>query len=334
MKAFVHAGEPGLKGTAVKDIPKPEPGAGEVRLKVVTAGLNHRDLFVLHRHTEDNPLVIGSDCAGIVDKLGEDVEGLEEGEAVVVNPGLHWEEESPAPPEGFEILGFPGDGTFAEYAVVPASSLEPKPPHLSWEEAGVFSLAALTAYRALFTRGGLQSSHTVLLPGVGGGAVTLMLLFAKKTGARVIVTSRSEAKRRMALEAGADAAIDSSGNWEEQLEGEKVDLVVETVGAATFQKSLDQLKKGGTMVMFGASAGDEVKLNLREFFYGQYNLLGSTMGSHEEYRDMLAFISKHNIHPLMDKTFSLKDANEAFQRMEESGQFGKIAFRISGEVEE
>ncbi|NJP38932.1 zinc-binding dehydrogenase [Alkalicoccus luteus] len=334
MKAFVHAGEPGLKGTALKDMPKPEPGAGEVRLKVVTAGLNHRDLFVLHRHKEDDPLVIGSDCAGLVDKLGEDVERFEEGEAVVVNPGLYWLEESPAPPEGFEILGFPGHGTFAEYVIVPASSLEPKPPHLSWEEAGVFSLAALTAYRALFTRGNLQSSDTVLLPGIGSGAVSLMLLFAKKIGARVIVTSRSEEKRRMALEAGADAAIDSAGDWEEQLQGEKVDLVVETVGAATFQQSLNQLKKGGTMVMFGASAGDEVKLNLREFFYGQYNLLGSTMGSHEEYRDMLAFISKHNVHPLMDQTFSLDQAEEAFQRLDTGAQFGKIAFRIAEEVGE
>lgn len=332
MKAFVHEGNEGLKGTRIADIKAREPKPNEVKIRIMTAGLNHRDLFVLERHKEETPLIIGSDAAGIVEETGEDVKKFQAGDEVVINPGLGWEEESAAPPEGFQIIGLPDHGTFAEYLNIPEANVEPKPPHLTWEEAGVFSLVGLTSYRALFTRGGLKASHTLLLPGAGSGAVTFMLLFAKKTGARVIVTSRSEQKRKKALEMGADKAIDSELDWEEQLEGEKVDLAVDAVGAATFQKSLDQLKKGGTMVIFGSSTGDEVKLNLREFFYGQFNLLGSTMGSHEEYQDMLSFMSKHNIKPAVDRVYPLEEAAEALHHLEKGAQFGKIALRI-GELE-
>ncbi|SDN21329.1 zinc-binding dehydrogenase [Alkalicoccus daliensis] len=334
MKAFVHLGISGVENTRIEEITSPEPGPLEVKVKVITAGLNHRDLFILDRNKEKTPLVLGSDAAGIVEEIGSDVEGISVGQEVVINPGLNWPEESEAPPEDFQLVGFPGNGTFAEFAVVPAANLEPKPPHFTWEEAGTFSLAALTAYRALVTRANLQPSHTLLLPGAGSGAVTFMLLFAKKIGARVIVTSRSEEKRKRALELGADKAIDSEGDWNEQLEEEKADIVIDTVGAVTFQKSLDQLKKGGTMVIFGASAGDEVTLNLRSFFYGQYNLLGSTMGSHEEYQDMLAFISKHNIHPVVDKVYPLEEAAEAMKYLEKASQFGKIALRVADEKEE
>lgn len=333
MRAFVHEGKPGLEGTRIMDLAPQEPGPQEVKVKVMTAGLNHRDLFVLHRHKENAPLVIGSDAAGIVAEAGADVTHLKEGDEVVLNPGIGWQEESEAPPEGFQIVGLPGHGTFAEYVTVPAANLELKPPHLTWEEAGVFSLIGLTAYRALITRAKLQPSHTLLLPGAGSGAVTFMILIAKKIGARVIVTSRSEEKRQKALELGADLAIDSEDDWDEQMNGEKVDIAVDTVGAATFQKSLDQLKKGGTIVIFGASAGDEVTLNLRSFFYGQYNLLGSTLGSHEEYQEMIAFISKHNMHPPLDKTYSLEAAGEALRYLDDGAQFGKIALQV-GDIKE
>lgn len=334
MRAFVHEGKAGLEGTRVSDIDSIPPGPNEVKVKVITAGLNHRDLFVLHRHKESDPLIIGSDAAGIIEKVGIDVTNFHEGDEVVINPGIGWQEESEAPPEGFQLIGLPGHGTFAEFVTVPAENLEPKPPHLSWEEAGVFSLAGLTAYRALVTRAKLQSSDTILLPGAGSGVVTFMILMAKKIGARVIVTSRAEKKRQRALELGADAAIDSEDDWNDQLDGEKVDIVIDTVGAATFQKSLDQLKKGGTIVIFGASAGDEVTLDLRSFFYGQYNLLGTTLGSHEEYQDMISFISKHNLHPVVDRTYSLEEAEEAMHYLEEGAQFGKVALKVSDFEEE
>ncbi|WP_010283191.1 zinc-binding dehydrogenase [Bacillus timonensis] len=329
MKAFVHHKIPGIEGTSYSDIEEIEPKQGEVKVNLKSAGLNHRDLFVLHRHKDtDPPLVIGSDGAGIVEAVGPGVNGVKVGDEVIINPSLGWNEKSDAPPEGHEILGLPDHGTFAEKITISANNVGPKPAHLSWDEAGVLSLAAMTAYRALFTRAQVKPTDTILLPGIGSGAVTFLLLFAKAVGARVIVTSRSEIKRNHALELGADVAIDSHCDWNESLNGETVDIVVETVGAATFHKSLGQLRKGGKMVTFGASAGDTVDFNLREFFYGQYTLLGSTMASTEEFNEMLQFVNEHKIKPVLDKVFPLTEARKALQRIDEAEQFGKIAIKI------
>jgi zinc-binding alcohol dehydrogenase/oxidoreductase len=329
LKAIVHEGKPGISGLSLRDMKEPQPGAGEVRVKLKTAGMNHRDLFVLHRHKpEDPPLIVGSDGAGIVDAVGDGVANVAVGDEVIINPGLGWNKNSDAPPPGFEIVGLPFHGTFAEYIVVPAENAVPKPGFLIWEEAGVLSLAALTAYRALFTRGKVTADTKLLLPGVGSGVITFVLQFAKAIGATVYVTSRSEEKRRQAIALGADKAFDSNDDWSEALEGEKVDLVIESVGAATFNKSIAQLRPGGTIVTFGASAGDEVKLNLRNFFYGQFNMLGTTMGSAEELHDMLQFIEKHRIKPVIDQIFPLSKYEEAFRRLDDAEQFGKIGFLI------
>ncbi|KAB7705320.1 zinc-binding dehydrogenase [Bacillus aerolatus] len=330
MKAVVHAEIPGLEGLTYGEIEERQPGEGEVSIRLKTAGLNHRDLFVLHRHKPtDPPLIIGSDGAGIVEAVGTGVEGVQVGDEVIINPGLGWQKNSDAPPAGFEIVGLPDHGTFAEKIVVPAENTAPKPAYLTWEEAGVLSLAALTAYRALFTRGKVESGMKVLIPGIGSGVATFLLQFAKAAGATVYVTSRSKEKGEKALEFGADKAIDSNEDWKEALGGEKMDLVIECVGAATFNKALEQLRPGGTIVTFGASAGDDVQINLRTFFYGQFNFLGSTMGSAEEYSDMLKFIETHQIKPVMDEVYPLSEFGEAFKRIEEAAQLGKIGFSIS-----
>lgn len=329
MKAFIHKGKSGIEGTSVCEMAEPEVNEGEVKVSLKYAGLNHRDLFVLQRHQETEPaLIIGSDGAGIVEQIGSGVTNVQIGDEVVINPSLGWYEKSDAPPEGFEILGLPNHGTFAEKLVVSADNVERKPPHLSWEEAGVLPLAALTAYRALFTRANIQPNQTLFLPGVGSGAVTFLLLFAKAAGAKVIVTSRSETKRKRALALGADRALDSNGDWQRALHDETIDVVIETVGAATFNKSLSVLKRGGKMITFGASAGDEVEFNIREFFYGQYSLFGTTMGSREEFKEMLQFITQHNIKPVIDTTYKLVDARKAFEHMNAAEQFGKIGIQI------
>ncbi|KGX85572.1 zinc-binding dehydrogenase [Pontibacillus litoralis] len=329
MKAFVHESAKGLAGTGVKQVEAPVPKANEVRIKLNYAGINHRDLFIVEQHDPSKPpLIIGSDGAGVIDAIGKDVSNIHIGDEVVINAALGWQTKSDAPPATFQIIGSPNHGTFAEYITVPASSVEPKPEHLTWEEAGVLPLAALTAYRALFTRAKAKAGDTILLPGVGSGAVTFLLLFANAIGARTIVTSRSPYKREKALQLGADITIDSSLDWDKQLQGEQVDIVIETVGAATFNKSLNQLRPGGTMVTFGASAGDHINLNIRHFFYGQYNLLGSTMGSHDEFKEMLAFVNKHKIKPVIDQVFPLHEAKKALTRIEEAEQFGKIAIEI------
>ena len=329
MKAVVHEGKTGFAGLAYRDLAERKPGAGEVRVKLKTVGLNHRDLFVLYRHQlSDPPLVIGSDGAGVVDSVGEDVANIKVGDEVMINPGLGWQKNSAVPPEDFEIVGFPFDGTFAEQIILPAANVVQKPAYLTWEEAGVLSLAALTAYRALFTRGKIKPNMKILIPGIGSGVATFLLQFAKAVGATVFVTSRSKEKCEKALELGADKAIDSQENWDVALDGEKMDLVIESVGAATFSKSLNQLRPGGTIVTFGASAGDDVQINIRDFFYGQFNLLGSTMGSAEEYNEMLQFIEKHEIKPVIDQVYPLEQYAQGFKRMESANQFGKIAFLV------
>ena len=329
MKAIIHVGEAGFNGLSSGKMEKIEPKAGEIRIKLQTAGLNHRDLFVLERHFPSaQPLIIGSDGAGIVDAIGEGVFSVQIGDEVIINPGLGWRENSDAPPEGFEIVGLPFHGTFAEYIIIPAENAARKPSYLSWEEAGVLSLSALTAYRALFTRGKVKRGMKVFIPGIGSGVATFLLQFAKAAGAEVYVSSRSQEKCNKAIELGADKAINSNEDWNRALNGVKMDLVIESVGAATFHKSLELLGPGGTIVTFGASAGDEIQMNLRAFFYGQYNLLGTTMGSAEEYAEMLQFIEEHQIKPIIDRMFQLNEFEKAFTRMEDAEQFGKIGFII------
>ncbi|MFS0782134.1 zinc-binding dehydrogenase [Bacillus sp. 1P06AnD] len=330
MKAIIHKGKLGKDGLSLSDIELQEPGHGEVRVKMKAAGLNHRDLFVLQRHKEEEPaLVIGSDGAGIIEKVGEGVDEGLIGKEVMILPSLGWKYKSDAPPESFEIVGLPDHGTFSEYIVIPQENAVEKPNYLNWEEAGVLSLSALTAYRALFTKGRVKPGMKILIPGIGSGVATFLLQFAVAAGAEVTVTSRSEKKRDLALKLGASSAIDSDSEWEKSLNGNQVDLVIESVGAATFHKSLRSLKKGGTVVTFGASAGDVIELNLRDFFYGQLTMHGTSMGSGEEYRELLAFAEKHSIKPVIDQIWKLEDYDKAIKHMEDAGQFGKIGLSIS-----
>jgi zinc-binding alcohol dehydrogenase/oxidoreductase len=332
MKAFIHRGNEGLENTYVTEHPEPVPKANEVKIKLRAAGLNHRDIWSLHRRGKDaSPVVLGSDGAGVVVEVGQDVKDVLIGKEVIINPSLHWPDKSSAPPAEFEILGVPGDGTFAEYVTVPYENIEKKPPHLSWEEAGVFPLAALTAYRALFTRANLQAKQTVLIPGIGSGVATFVLQMTKAHGATTIVTSRSEAKLQFAQQLGADILLDTNSDWEKALRGEKVDIVIDSVGEATWQKVLQVLKPGGTIVNFGATSGKLVEINLQDFYFGQYNILGTTMGSREEFTEMIQFIEKHKIKPVIDRVFPLDETHEAFRRMDEGSQFGKIGIKISDE---
>jgi len=329
MKAFVHKGKPGIENTHFTDMEEREPRKGEVKVHIKTAGLNHRDILNLGRRKEDaEPVVLGSDGAGIIVKIGEGVENVKIGDEVIINPSLNWSSKSDAPPLEFEILGVPSNGTFAEFVLIPFENVELKPKHLSWEEAGVLPLAGLTAYRALFTRGKLESNQTVLITGVGGGVATFILLMAKAIGARVIVSSRSEEKMSRAINLGADLAINSNNDWKDELKDEKIDLIVDSVGPATWEKIMDIVKDGGTIVSYGATTGEDIHINLKSFYFGQYNILGTTMGSREEFKEMLQLVEKYQLKPVIDKVFLHSDTINAFKRMHEGEQFGKIALQI------
>lgn len=325
MKAYVY--EDGQ--LTLKEMPEPEIGADEVLVSLRVAGLNRRDLSIPKRMGKGKEaLILGSDGAGVIEAVGANVQHVTIGEEVIINPALRWDENSDAPPESFDILGMPDHGTLAEKIVISEKQVEKKPTYLSWEEAGVLALAALTGYRALFTKGELKKGETVFIPGAGSGVATYMIQFAKAIGARVIVTSRSEAKRDQACKIGADLAIDTASNWQKELQGETIDLVIDSVGKATFNRSLQILKRGGKMVVFGATTEDIVDVNIRDFFYGQYQLFGSTMGSKEELRSLLTLMETHKIHPIVGHTFKLDEVDEAFEFLRANKQFGKIAIQL------
>lgn len=326
MKAFViEQGE--LK---ITDMPEPTAQQGEVLVALKTAGINHRDLNLLKRHgNKPEPLIIGSDGAGIVEAVGEGVTNVKVGDEVVINPALRWFANSDAPPAEFDILGMPDHGTFADKIALSADQVEKKPAHLTWEEAGGLALPAMTGYRALFTKGQIKEGDTLFIPGAGSGVATFLIQFAKNIGARVVVTSRSEDKLAHAKELGADVAIATDSDWVKELENETVDLAIDSVGAATFNRTLDVLKKGGRIVIFGATTDDVVDFDLRKFFYGQYQLFGSTMGSRDELRELLSHMEQYEMHPVVGKVFQLEEAQDAFDFLKEAKQFGKVILRIN-----
>lgn len=326
MKALIHVNGQ-LKIDEMED---PIANIGEVVVALHAAGLNRRDIKIPERRGEaTDPLILGSDGVGVIESIGEGVDNWAIGDEVIINPSLRWFGNSAAPPEGFDILGMPDHGTFAEKISISAEQIEKKPANLSREEASVLSLAALTGYRALFTQGGLKKGDTVFIPGAGSGVATYLIQFAKNVGARVIVSSRGEEKRKKALELGADLAIDTNGDWTEELADETIDLVIESIGKATFNRSLEVLKPGGRIVVFGATTEDVIELDLRKFFYGQYQLFGSTMGSREELRAMLKHVEEYGVKPVIDKVYRLEDGLEAFRDLENSEQFGKLVLRIT-----
>lgn len=325
MRAYVYHNSQ----LSLANIPCRQLKGTEVIVNLKVAGLNRRDLSIPNRVTQsDNPLILGSDGAGVISEIGESVTKFSVGDEVIINPSLNWYENTQAPPKDFDILGMPDNGTFAEKIVISEEQIELKPENLTWEESGVLGLAGLTGYRALFTQGKLSNNQTVFIPGAGSGVATYLINFAKAKGARVIVTSRSKEKQEQALKLGADVAIDSSADWVELLKDEVIDLVIESIGQATFNKSLSVLKPGGRIVVFGATAGDVVDINLRDFFYGQYTLKGSTMGSRSEFREMIEYINKHSIKPVVDSIYPLEEINKAFDSLKINNQFGKIAVRI------
>lgn len=326
MKAFViEQGQ--LK---ITEMPEPAAQQGEVLVALKTAGINHRDLNLLKRHgNKPEPLIIGSDGAGVVEAVGEGVTNVAAGDEVIINPALRWYANSEAPPAEFDILGMPDHGTFAEKIAVSAEQVEKKPAHLTWEEAGGLALPAMTGYRALFTKGQVKEGDTLFIPGAGSGVATFLIQFAKNIGARVIVTSRSEDKLAHARALGADLAIATDSDWVKELEHETVDLAIDSVGAATFNRTLDVLKKGGRIVIFGATTDDVVDFDLRKFFYGQYQLFGSTMGSRDELRELLSHMKQYEMHPVVGKVFQLEQAQEAFDFLKDAKQFGKVILRIS-----
>ncbi len=308
--------------------PDPIPGPDEVRIRVVASALNHMDLWVTRGMPKPPlPHIPGCDTTGVVDAIGSEVTSVSVGDEVVVNPGvspvdeiIRYGNNSPMGP-GFMIWGEHCKGGHATYAIAPARNVRPRPSNRSWEECAAFPLAYLTALRML-NRARLQSGETALIVGVGSGVSSAALSIAKWMGARVIVTSRDESKRSQAIAMGADESIDTSADrWNVE-----ADVVVESVGPATWDKSMRSLAPGGRMVVCGGTSGPKAEINIPRLFFKQYEIIGSSMGSYEEFEQLLLLVEQ-GLPIAIDSVHPLADYETALSKLERGEQLGKIVLR-------
>jgi len=307
-----------LAGLVVGDRPDPEPEDGWVTVDVRAASLNHHDLWTLRGvgiKEERLPIVLGCDAAGV------DAEGNEViVHAVISSPG--WAGDETLDPRR-SLLSEVHDGTLAAKVAVPAGNVVPKPGALSFEEAACLPTAWLTAYRMLFTNSGAAPGGTVLVQGAGGGVATALIVLGRAAGMRVWVTSRSEEKRAQALGLGAHEAFESGARLPD-----RVDAVMETVGAATWSHSLRSLRPGGTLVVSGATSGADPSADLNRVFFLQLSVVGSTMGTREELGRLASFCEAAGVRPVIDTVLPLTDARTGFERMLGGDLFGKVVFTV------
>ncbi len=335
MKAIVLRELGSVDNLRLEEVPDPQPGPGEVVVRLHAAALNHRDVFIVQKLYPNIklPAILGSDGAGVVSAVGEGVSAELLGQEVVVNPSLEWGDDERTQGPKYRILGMPEEGTFAEFIKVPAENVNPKPAHLSFAEAAALPLAGLTAYRAVVTRAQVKTGETVLVTGIGGGVATFALQIAKALGARVFVTSGSDEKLARAQSLGADGGVNyKTADWGKQLvalTGGGPDVVIDSAGGDALETSARILKQAGRIVFYGATTGLAKNLDLYRLFFKQATLMGSTMGSPREFAALLDLYAKEQIHPVVDQVFPLAEAAAAHRHMEEAGQCGKIVLQIA-----
>ncbi len=341
MKALFFEKHGGNEVFQFGDLPDPVPAAGEVRIALHTAALNHLDLFV-----RDGipgvplPQIPGADGAGVVEALGSGVDSVAPGDRVLLQPGLYCNAcEFCRGGEQclcvkFKILGEHAPGTFAEKIVVPARNVFPIPARLSFEQAAAFPLVYQTAWRMVLGRGRVRPGETVLIHGAGGGVAGAALEIAVLAGARVFATTSGKEKAARLQEAGAELVIDYT---KEDIRaavrtatGKRgVDVVLDSVGEKTWETSLQAAAKGGRIVTCGATTGPNPKEEIRLVFWRQLSILGSTMSNDREFRALLSAVASGRLTPRIDRVYPLEEAREAYARLEEGKQHGKIVLRVT-----
>jgi zinc-binding alcohol dehydrogenase/oxidoreductase len=312
----------------LEEAPDPELGPGEVLVRLRASALNHLDVWIRKGlPSVPKPRILGADGAGVVEALGEGVAGFELGERVVLNPGIETGNGR------IHVIGEHGDGTNAELIAVPATNVHPIPGELSFEEAAAFPLVFETAYRMLVTRAGLREGEWVLAWGIGGGVSTAALAIAKALGARVLVTSSSDAKLKRARELGADATVNHSTDdvkaaVQEATDGHGIDVVVENVGEATWATSLQVAAPGGRITVCGATSGPNPPAALHRIWWKQLSILGSTMGTGEDFAGAYELVASGRALPVVDSVLPLEEIRAAHERLEAGEQLGKIVLTI------
>jgi len=325
VRAWILDESPGTYRVGEAD--DPAVGPGEVRVRPVASALNHLDLWATRGMPRPPlPHVPGCDVAGVVESVGDGVTHVAVGDEVVVNPAVSPVEavvehgvDSPLG-DGFQIVGEHRWGGHAELVVVPGRNVVPRPAGRSWEECASYPLATLTAWRML-RRARVTVGESVLVVGIGGGVSTAALALARRLGAVVYVTSRDEIKRRRAIDLGAAEAFDSASDWPV-----RVDVVVESVGPATWDRSVKALRPGGRLVVCGGTSGPTVELSLPRLFFKQIEIIGSTMGSYPEF-DHVSRLVDQGLPVTVDEVVDLADYPAALDRLREGAQLGKIVLR-------
>ncbi len=343
MKAVAIFEHGGVDKLTLTDLPRPSIGPDEVLINVKAVAMNHLDLWVregLPGLKLEFPFTLGSDVAGVIAEVGAQVRDWQVGQRVTINPGWWCGrcEYCLAGQESlcveFKIFGEHLPGGYAEFIRVPARNLLSIPDDFSFEEAAAAPLAFLTAWRALITQARVIPGDDVLILGVGGGVASAALQVAKLVGARVFATSSSDAKLKRAQELGADILINSK---EKEFEREVwritnkrgVDVVFDSIGAATWLKSIRALRKGGRLVTVGATSGPNPTEEIRLIFWKQISIIGSTMSTQKEFREVMKLVFRRQLKPVIDKIFPLEEARAAHERLARGEQFGKIVLKVS-----
>lgn len=335
MKAWQLTDTKGIGSYELNEVEEPEPGPGQVRIEISHSALNHLDLWVAQglpapKHL---PHVTGADGAGWVDAVGAGVSGFEVGDEIIIDPSLscgrcaQCRNDDIVYCDQFQILGEHAHGTLTEKIVIPVINAVRKPQVLSWEVAGSFGLATATALRML-ERAHLKAEQTILIVGVGGGVSAAAMELALAMRARVFVTSRSQDKIEWAIGEGAEAGFDSAGEFGKQLtELGGADIVVDNVGAATMRQSMRAAKKGGRIVICGATSGPKLELTMPHLFFRQLELIGSSMANHAQFARATTWVSTGGARSPVSAVFEFDDLPEALRYLESGDQTGKVVIK-------
>jgi NADPH:quinone reductase-like Zn-dependent oxidoreductase len=337
MKAVLIVKQGGLVALQYADVPIPKPRKNEVLIRVKACALNHLDIHIRRgRLNIGLPHISGSDVSGEIASGLDNQSRLQIGQAVVVNPAIPCGTciccKKGMSCEMVNVFGYKTQGGFAEYVAVPIAQVYPMPKNLSFAEAAAFPLTFLTAYHMLVGRARLQKGETVFIWGASGGLGSAAIQIAKYLDARVIAAARTEADAKRIKTMGADKVVTYKSDTAEKVKGltngEGVDVVFESVGADTWERTLAMLRPYGRVVIAGTTSGGKVNLNLSDMYHYQHTILGSRMGTPQEFEELLKLIEAGRLRPTIDTTFPLKDFNEAEKRLEESKHIGKIVIEI------
>ena len=335
MRAAVVGTEPQEPPVRVMDVPRPHASGDWSVVRLERASLNRLDAMMLERRSAEAPgAIFGSDGAGVIHELGPDVPpsaGWTVGDHVILSPSLHWGQDERFPSDEYEILGSPTHGTHAEYVAVPAANLYPKPPHLTWDEAASLPMAGLTAWRALVTRGRLVEGETVLIGAASSGVGTAAIQIAAAAGARVVAVAGSEAKAAEAIALGASATVnrtdaDLAGQLRAATLGE-ADLAVDPTGAL-WNVFVDNLRAAGRLVVVGRMAASVASLSVQSVYWKQVDILGSSMGSPQDFAALLTQVTSRRWAPRVDTVFPLTDIDSAYARLDAADRVGKVVLDV------